>query len=219
MANCPNCGSNHIQLKQDSNVNWGRAVVGWALFGVVGGAVGAVTGDDRNVNACLDCGTSWKAADLHKLLQIIKKLTSLRLDLSEEVDRAIANDFIYEFSSDLEAISNIEMQGQRFIQEMQKESNDNAAKGCSFGCVVPIALGMILPSIGSTFLGFLILILPIVGVTIGNQIDRAKKKSVEQEIENINRETKIKILDAEKNLKAKVVKFMNRHPLIDQEYE
>ena len=54
MANCPNCGSDHIQLKKETNVNWGRAAAGWALFGVVGGAVGSVTGEDRNVNACLD---------------------------------------------------------------------------------------------------------------------------------------------------------------------
>ncbi len=66
MANCPNCGSNHIQLQRETNVNWGRAAAGWALFGVVGGAVGAVTGEDRNVNACLDCGTTWKAADVYK---------------------------------------------------------------------------------------------------------------------------------------------------------
>ena len=53
MANCPNCGSNDIQLKRETDVNWGGAAVGYALFGVVGGAVGAVTGDDRNVNACI----------------------------------------------------------------------------------------------------------------------------------------------------------------------
>jgi uncharacterized Zn finger protein len=74
MANCPNCGSDHIQIIRETNVSWGRAVAGWALFGVVGGAVGAVTGEDRNVIYCLNCGTSWKAADLYKTLQVIKDL-------------------------------------------------------------------------------------------------------------------------------------------------
>ena len=87
MANCPNCGSSHIQLKRETNVNWGRTVAGWALFGVVGGAVGAVTGEDRNANACLDCGTSWKATDLFKTLQTIKNLTGETLDLAKEEDR------------------------------------------------------------------------------------------------------------------------------------
>jgi hypothetical protein len=222
MANCPNCGSDHIQLKRETNVNWGRAVVGWAAFGVVGGAVGAVTGEDRNVNACLDCGTSWKAADLHKLLQIIKKLTSLKLNLSEEVDRTFINDFISEFSSDLEAISNIDKQAQKSIQEIQNKSNENAANGCGIGCGASFLLAMISSGIAASagaFIGFLMLILPIVGLIIGNQLDTAKKKSVEQQIEEIKRETEIKKLDAEKNLKAKVVKFMNRHPLIDQEHE
>jgi len=28
MANYPNCGSEHIQLRKDTNVDWGRAVAG-----------------------------------------------------------------------------------------------------------------------------------------------------------------------------------------------
>jgi hypothetical protein len=222
MANCPNCGSDHIQLKRETDVNWGRAVVGWAVFGVVGGAVGAVTGEDRNVNACLDCGTSWKAADLHKLLQIIKKLTSLKLNLSKEIDRTFINDFISEFSSDLEAISNIEKQGHKSIKEIQNKSNENAANGCGLGCGASFLLGTISSGIAASagaFIGFLMLILPIVGLIIGDQLDKAKKKSVEQQIEKIKRETEIKKLDAEENLKAKVVKFMDRHPLIDREHE
>lgn len=79
MANCPNCGSEHITLKRETNVSWGRAIAGWALFGVVGGAVGAVTGEDRNVNACLTCGASWKAANLFQVIQTIKKFTESSL--------------------------------------------------------------------------------------------------------------------------------------------
>jgi hypothetical protein len=84
MANCPTCGSNHIQIKQDTNVSWGRAATGYMLFGVVGAAVGAITGDDRNVNACLDCGTSWKATTLYNMLQTVKTLTDKTIDLSIE---------------------------------------------------------------------------------------------------------------------------------------
>ena len=49
MANCPNCGSTHIQLKKETNVSWGRTAAGWILFGAVGASVGAITGEDRNV--------------------------------------------------------------------------------------------------------------------------------------------------------------------------
>jgi hypothetical protein len=102
MANCPNCGSSDIQLKTDSrqNVNWGRAIAGWALFGVVGGAVGAVTGKGKSetitANVCLNCGTIWDAATLYKLLQHIKFLTGVELDLSQENDRDRMNIFIRE---------------------------------------------------------------------------------------------------------------------------
>jgi uncharacterized protein YcfJ len=102
MANCPNCGSTDIQLKTDSrqNVNWGRAIAGWALFGVVGGAVGAVTGKGKSntitANVCLNCGTIWDAATLYKLLQYIESVTTVELDLSLKKDRERMNIFINE---------------------------------------------------------------------------------------------------------------------------
>lgn len=94
MANCPNCGSSHIQLKKETDINWGRTIAGYALFGVVGGAVGAVTGEDRNVNACLDCGTSWKAKDLYKLLKLVEECTGAKLNLTREFDRYYVNWFL-----------------------------------------------------------------------------------------------------------------------------
>jgi hypothetical protein len=220
MANCPNCGSDHIQLKRETDVNWGRAVVGWAIFGVVGGAVGAVTGEDRNINACLNCGTSWKAADLHKLLQIIKKLTNLNLDLSEEIDRTFVNDFMSEFSSDLESVPNIEKQGQKLIAEIQ--SNSKATAGCSLGCGASIVLVMVSSSIAATagsFIVFLMFALPIAGYWIGAELDKISKKSIEREIEKIKRETQIKILDAEESLRAKFIDFIQKYPLVAQRNE
>jgi hypothetical protein len=96
-AYCPNCGSSHLQIRKDTNVSWGRAAVGWALFGVFGSAVGAVTGEDKNAVACLNCGTTWKAQDLFKIKNIIKEKTGKALDLSKDDDRDFMNKFISEF--------------------------------------------------------------------------------------------------------------------------
>jgi hypothetical protein len=219
MANCPNCGSAHIQLKRETDVNWGRAVVGWAIFGVVGGAVGAVTGGDRNVNACLDCGTSWKAADLHKLLQIIKNLMNLRLDLSKESDRIFINDFISEFSSNLEYISNLEKQSQKQISDLQKKLSENANTGCGYGCgasiLLPIMLSSAVASGAGAIIGLIMIALPIVGLIIGALLDESNKKSVEQGMENIKRETERKKFDAEENIRIKAINFMKKHPNIN----
>ncbi|MFM1842208.1 MAG: hypothetical protein RLZZ490_944 [Cyanobacteriota bacterium] len=92
MANCPRCGSESIQIKRDTDVDWGRALVGTVLFGVVGGAVGAVTGEDRNANVCLNCGATWKAAVLYEMLQFIKKETGKSLDLTNEDERGFLNE-------------------------------------------------------------------------------------------------------------------------------
>ena len=96
-AYCPNCGSSHLQIRKDTNVSWGRAAVGWALFGAVGSAVGAVTGEDKNAIACLNCGTTWKAQDLFKVREIIREKTGRILDLSKDEDRHFMNSFISEF--------------------------------------------------------------------------------------------------------------------------
>lgn len=124
MANCPNCGSSHIQLKQETDVNWGNAIAGYALFGVVGAAVGAVTGEDRNVNACLDCGTSWKAEDLYKLLQVIKDCTGAKLNLARERDRLFMNNFLFEIGSYLEEIPNIERKANQLVADSVKLKKD-----------------------------------------------------------------------------------------------
>lgn len=115
MANCPNCGSDHIQIIRETNVSWGRAVAGWALFGVVGGAVGAVTGEDRNAISCLNCGTSWKAADLYKTLQVILQLTDLKLDLSIENHRSFMNEVIPKITAYNNSISQIDHDRQALI--------------------------------------------------------------------------------------------------------
>jgi hypothetical protein len=96
-AHCPNCGSSHLQIRKDTNVNWGRAAAGWALFGAVGGAVGAITGEDKNSIACLNCGTTWKAQDLFKIREVIREKTGRTLDLSKDNDRHFMKRFIDEF--------------------------------------------------------------------------------------------------------------------------
>ncbi|WP_234300653.1 hypothetical protein [Sphaerospermopsis aphanizomenoides] len=121
MANCPNCGSNHIQIKQETDVNWGRAIAGYALFGVVGAAVGAVTGEDRNVNACLDCGTSWKAQDLYNLLQVIEKYTGVKLNLARQRDRSFMNKFISEVVPYLEIIADTEKKVKNLLPKQKKK--------------------------------------------------------------------------------------------------
>lgn len=218
MANCPNCGFDHIQLKRETNVNWGRAVAGWALFGVVGGAVGAITGEDRNVNACLDCGSSWKAADLHKILQIIKNFTGLKLDLSEEANRIYINDFIREFSPDLESIANIEKESKKLIADIEAKSGQNSINGCAGGCVTSFLLLGAISAAGPGF-ALLLLILPIAAASIGYQMDKSNEKNIKIRVEQIKQETVRKSFEAENKLKIDVIRFTKKYFLIDSELE
>uniref|UniRef100_B8HYG7 Uncharacterized protein n=1 Tax=Cyanothece sp. (strain PCC 7425 / ATCC 29141) TaxID=395961 RepID=B8HYG7_CYAP4 len=217
MANCPSCGSDHIQLKRETDVNWGRAIVGLAVFGVVGGAVGAVTGEDRNVNACLDCGTSWKAKDLYELLQLIKKLTGIKLDLSKEEHRIFLDDFMSEFSADLEFIANIEKEGQKRIQKIEAQVDEHFKNGCVAGCGVMVFVPVIAAGVGANALIVIMIIIailfvpPLIGVISG----KLAQIGIESQIESAKKETMAKRIAADKKLKAKVVAFANSHPLIE----
>lgn len=212
MANCPNCGSNHIQLKKETNVNWGRAVAGWALFGIVGGAVGAVTGEDRNVNACLDCGTSWKASDLYKMFQVIKDLAGITLDLTIEKDRLYLNRFVSEISPYIEAISEAEKQSEKILKESQNKSVECSSQGCAYGCVASIAgCSAVASSVTGGGLFLVLLLPPIVGLCIGMLCDKMNKQNVEQEIENTKRKVARIKIEAEDNFQLKVEELRNSY--------
>jgi len=212
MANCPNCGSSHIQLKRETNVNWGRTVAGWALFGVVGGAVGAVTGEDRNANACLDCGTSWKATDLFKTLQTIKNLTGETLDLAREKDRLYMNNFMSEVGSSLEAILNIEKKANNLVSEAEKNQFESAAQGCSFGCLTSIGGCVSLAStISSGNLLLLILLPPLIGLGVGALLDRANKKVLEQKVERAKLESERMKAEAEREFRNRLDLFIDNN--------
>ena len=214
MANCPNCGSEHIQLKKDTNVDWGRAVAGWALLGVVGGAVGAVTGEDRNANACLNCGTSWRAADLYKTRQVIKKLTGIELDLAYEKDRNFINDFVSEITPHMNAITEAEEKIQFLIKGSKDKLEEKANVGTGLGCLVGIGVcsAIVSATAGDGALFFL-LFTTFVGWYIGSLIDQRNKKTVEESIEKEIKKAKMLKLDAEKNCKRQVENFVQRHPL------
>lgn len=214
MANCPNCGSDHIHLKADTNVNWGRAVAGWALFGVVGGAVGAVTGDNRNANACLDCGTSWKAADLYKTLQTIKNLTGASLDLAKESHRLYMRNFMSEVGSSLETIPDVERKAQTLISEAENKKHDSAAQGCSFGCLTSIAgctaLGA---TLSADSLMLIMLLPPLIGCGVGVLLDKAKSKILDQNVERAKMEGERMKAEAEQDLRDKLDLFMVNNTL------
>jgi hypothetical protein len=220
MANCPNCGSDHIQLRQETNVDWGRAIAGWALFGVIGGAVGAVTGEDRSSNACLQCGASWKAADLHKLQKIIQKLINIKIDLSKDNDRVFINDFIVKFSSDLEYIVKIEKKCSERIKFIQSKSGENTIGASLSGCFISFLLLGLFSSVAGTFgllLGSIIFILPILGFVIGRQLDESYKKNIRNKILQVKKEAEDKILRVEESIKLEVVNFASHYFSISNE--
>lgn len=55
---CPKCHSTHIFCGSE-RFNAGRAVVGGALFGAAGAAIGGVTGKKLEFK-CMKCGHTWK---------------------------------------------------------------------------------------------------------------------------------------------------------------
>ena len=174
MANCPNCGSPHIQDRRESNISWGRAVAGWALFGIVGGAVGGVTGDDRHVNVCLDCGTNWKASDLYKSREVLKSYTGIVLDLSEEKDRVCLNEFMQIMEKFIDNLQKVEENSKIIIKDA--ESFLGFAR---FGGIIGMIFAIILftSGLGNFFFGlFLTLIFVLIGLEIDKKLGIEKKR-------------------------------------------
>lgn len=211
MANCPNCGSDHIQIIRETNVSWGRAVAGWALFGVVGGAVGAVTGEDRNVISCLNCGTSWKAADLYKTLQVIKDLTNLKLDLSMDNHRDFMNEIIPEITTYYNSISQLDRDTHRLIGD-----NPGVGVGMFIGYFIGFILLIVIWSKAGGWWGFAFFVFGWVlcGI-IGGYIGKFFYGSIREEkrTSKINRDSEEKKIKIEKLFKKQVGQIKTRNNL------
>lgn len=211
MAHCPNCGSNHIQLKNNSDINWGRAVAGWALFGVVGGAVGAVTGDDRHSNVCMDCGTTWKAVDLYKTLKTIKTLTGNDIDLSFEEDRRYTEIFMAEIGAYLQQIPDIDKELEKAIEKREKKKNENASMGCMYGLISSFFGCAAIAEVAGGAAFFVAIALPLIGLAIGAAIDSVAKARIDSEIKHIKFEGERRKRLAEKEIMKKVNDFIARY--------
>jgi hypothetical protein len=214
MANCPNCGSDHIVLKQETNVSWGRAAAGWLLFGAIGGAVAAVTGEDRNANACLNCGTSWKAADLHKVLQAIQGYTGAELNLSREPDRLYLNSFVAEVSPYLTAISEAEKKAEGIASMVDVRKIEKTTMGCSYGCVTSVVGLFVLASTGSIIVVLVaILAPPLIGFALGRLQDLNNRKTLDREREEAKKEADKAVVQARGNFERKLTEFITNYPL------
>ncbi|MBK1986212.1 hypothetical protein A0J48_001365 [Sphaerospermopsis aphanizomenoides BCCUSP55] len=216
MANCPNCGSNHIQIKQETDVNWGRAIAGYALFGVVGAAVGAVTGEDRNVNACLDCGTSWKPQDLYNLLQVIEKYTGVKLNLAKESHRSFMNNFVSIIIPYLEIIPDTEKKGEQLIAKAKKEAEVPETNGYAVIAALVFLLlaifgAFIIPGDNGFTFAFICFLIFVFCIIFGST--QKDQKVIDEAVEN----AKLKAIEmnrqVERNLKREIKNFMERNPL------
>lgn len=216
MANCPKCGSDDIQMRQEATVNWGRAAAGWALFGVVGGAVGAVTGEDRHSNFCLDCGTAWRAQDLYNILQQIKKHTGVDLKLARRDDRQFMDNFITDIGPFLEFVNEQEQHGAKLLQEAEEKSTESTRAGCMAGTMFAVAGCTAMAGSGWGVL-LVLIIPPLVLSAIGAFVDNANQQKIKNHKKEIQRTVEIENKKAKKQLKEELMVFL-RHYTIEDEY-
>ncbi|MBI1242643.1 hypothetical protein [Umezakia ovalisporum] len=215
MANCPNCGSTHIQLNKETQVNWGRAVAGWVLFGIVGGAIGAVTGEAKNANVCMDCGTSWKAEDIYKILEVIKKLANIKLDLSEEKHRSFLNKFITTIGTYIEEVSETEKKAEAFVTKAKQEAESKYVFASGCGCLFLIfSIFTALSAADISGFAFILgLLVFIIGCLIDASRSNANKENIKKEIEMAKAKAEEMNINAQEKLKAKVSLFVQNNPL------
>jgi hypothetical protein len=215
MAFCPKCGSSDIALRRDTNINWGRAIVGWAAFGVVGGAVAGVTGEDRNAVACLDCGASWRPADIFSIIQTVKDSTGITLDLSLEKHRFFLERFISELSPyiDLE-ISKAKEKSNKIIMEGKAASIGPGFKNAFNFAIVSLFFTI---GIGSWFRidGFLVFVISfivfVLCLLVGKLDDTDNNWSPEAQIKKSEKEAATVIDAAKQEIKNKIVSFSSKY--------
>lgn len=213
MAVCPKCGSSDIALRRDTNINWGRAIVGWAAFGVVGGAVAGVTGEDRNAVACLDCGASWLPSNIFSVIQTVKDATGVTLDLSLEKHRFFLERFISELSPyiDLE-IAKAKEKSNKIIMEGKVDGT-----GWRAGCITALISTFILIPMGLSvgmpvmFMLVVVLVVAVFCLVAGQINDRENGWSLEAQIKKSEKEAAAVIDAAKQEIKNKIAAFSSKY--------
>jgi hypothetical protein len=140
---CPTCGSNHITLRSDANISWGRAATGWLLFGPVGAAVGAMTGQPKTSNACLNCGESWKASDLFITTQAIKTLLGVELNLSKNSHREYLSAFMLEIAPHISRIEETKQCSEKKIDIVSKQPPSEISGWVGYACGIGFITGLL----------------------------------------------------------------------------
>jgi len=218
MAVCPKCGSSHITLARDTEINWGRAIDGWAAFGVIGGAVAGVTGKDRNSVVCLDCGTLWRAADVFSIVQLVKESTGKNLDLTLEKHRFYLERFIAELSPYIDSeISKAKDQSNKIMLEAK---NNNVGPGAQAGCLVGGLLFLLLFFFSITFPFPSSLVIFVIGIVlffascfIAFELDKEAGWTPETKIKESEEKSAAIIDKTKENVKDKIVEFSSKYPL------
>lgn len=177
--------------------------------------MGAVTGEDRNVNACLDCGTSWKAADLYNILQVIKKTTNETLNLEFQKDREYMNDFMSEVIPYFKALSDTEKEAEKIVTDVEKKLSEHAAMGCTYGCLTSFFGCSAVTGIasGNEVLFLTLIIPPLIGFSIGWLHDQSIKVNLEKEINATKRKAERIKYEANYQLQQKILEFQQKHNL------
>ena len=178
MANCPNCGSDHLS--------------------VAGG----------NLNACLECGTSWEAAELYQIRRIIQELTGASLDLARETDRYYMKAFMHEILSDFEAIPTVKSAAAKLITDAQSKKHDKTA--LMFIAGLPFGIGGCIGKGGGG--GFLIFLIAVIAFTaFGRLLDQVEKKDVERDIKRAELKAEQMVAAAQENLQSKLDAFQQSY--------
>jgi len=219
MANCPKCGSGHIQLKPSSSASWGTDVSGHSLFGVVIGS-GVFS---PSANFCLDCGTSWKAQDLYDLVQVISRLTGVSLDLKRERHRTYLNNFIAAITFDLQRISAAERMGKENVDKVKKEIMEkfSPVKYSSMGCVSLLVGFILLSYIASEFKNsdlfgygmWTLFGLFVTGCIVDRVLFSRREKLINSAIQRAEAEASALKIQAYELLRVGVTNFMENNPL------
>jgi hypothetical protein len=211
MAVCPKCGSSHIAIARDTDINWGRAIIGWAAFGVVGGAVAGVTGKDRNAVACLDCGASWQPAAVFSVAQLVKEVTGKDLDLSLESHRFYLERFFSELSPYIDSeISKAQDQSNKIILEAKNNVGPRAKAGSLIGLALFFFffyVAFLFPGIGGFVILAIGIALSIACTRVAANLDKEAGWSLETKIKESEEKSAVVIENSKENIRDKIVAF------------
>ncbi|MBD2543337.1 hypothetical protein [Planktothricoides raciborskii] len=220
MANCPNCGSEKISIKEGGQIDWCPSLQNWPLLENISKKSTDTPDRNQSPTICMNCGISWDAIALFNAMEIIKQTAKKPLDLSQSSDREYFQAYLANMGSVLEELYGVYREANAAISYAEAEKTKYSTNCTQIGCATALVVPFIIFvqsiifwyfDLRQWFFALMFFIAsPIVGMIIGATLDSMNSKKAMKNLEISKRKAQNMRAEIHQKYRKQLQKFLEK---------